>query len=123
MNYMFYGCKALQTHCALPATTLATGCYQYMFYDCDALETIAALPATTLVTNCYNNMYSNAAGIKVSDTQTGDYQNEWRIPSSGTGTASSVWGSSMLASTGGTFTSTPDLNTTYYTANTVVTPT
>jgi hypothetical protein len=118
--YMFHGCKALRTHCALPATTLGTYCYQDMFYDCDALETIAALPATALKGYCYNAMYSNAAGIKVSTTQTGAYQNAWRIPSSGTGTTASSWNTSMLASTGGTFTSDPAVDTTYYTANTVV---
>jgi hypothetical protein len=118
--YMFYGCTALKTHCSLPATTVATSCYEYMFYGCDALETIAALPATTLASNCYRYMYSNAAGIKVSQTQTGEYQNAWRIPTSGTGTTASNWNASMLASTGGTFTGDPVSETTYYTANTVV---
>lgn len=119
-SYMFYGCTALKTHCSLSATTVATGCYESMFYGCDALETIAALPATTLVTNCYKSMYSHAAGIKVSTTQTGDYQNAWRIPTSGTGTTTSGWNGSMLASTGGTFTGDPVSETTYYTSNTVV---
>ena len=65
-------------------------------------------------------MYSHAAGIMISETQTGDYQNAWRIPTSGTGTTASGWNGSTLASTGGTFTGDPVLETTYYTANTVV---
>ena len=121
--YMFYGCTALKTHCPLPATTLATSCYEYMFYGCNDLETIAALPATTLAQYCYRYMYQGSAGIKVSTTQTGDYQNAWRIPTSGTGTTATDFAKSMLASTGGTFTGDPVLGTTYYTSNTVVAPT
>ena len=122
-NYMFYGCTALETHCPLPATTLATSCYEYMFSGCSALETIASLPATRLANNCYKYMYFSAVKIKVSETQTGDYQNAWRIPTSGTGSTGSNWNVGMISSTGGTFTSDPSVNTTYYTSNTVVAPT
>ena len=65
-------------------------------------------------------MYQGSALIKVSATQTGEYQTAWRIPASGTGTTAANFAASMLASTGGTFKSDPVLGTTYYTANTVV---
>ena len=117
---MYYGCSNLVTHCSLPATHLATACYQYMFYNCKKLTTIASLPATTLSQNCYRYMYQGSALIKVSSTQTGDYQTQWRIPTSGTGTTATGFSNDMLKSTGGTFTSNPALNTTYYTTNTVV---
>lgn len=118
--YMYYGCSNLVTHCSLPATSLNTACYQYMFYNCDKLTTIASLPATTLAQYCYRYMYQNSALIKVSSSQTGDYQTQWRIPTSGTGTTATNFSTSMLAGTGGTFTSNPVVNTTYYTSNTVV---
>ena len=118
--YMYYGCSNLVTHCSLPATTLSTACYQYMFYNCDKLTTIASLPATTMAQYCYRYMYQGSALIKVSATQTGEYQNAWRIPASGTGTTATDFAKSMLDSTGGTYKSNPVLGTTYYTANTVV---
>lgn len=119
-NYMYYGCSNIVTHCSLPATTLDTACYQYMFYNCDKLTTIASLPATKLKQYCYRYMYQGSALIKVSSTQTGDYQTPWRIPASGTGTTANGFSNSMLNGTGGTLTSNPALNQTYYTSNTVV---
>ena len=59
------------------------------------------------------------ANIKLSETRTGSYQREYRIPSSGTGsfgsgaTAGNVF-SMMLMGTGGPFTGNPEVNRTYY---------
>ena len=43
----------------LPATTLATYCYQYMFRGCSSLTTAPVLPATTLQRYCYQYMFQN----------------------------------------------------------------
>lgn len=117
---MFYGCTSLTTAPELPATTLAEYCYRYMFYGCTSLTTAPELPATTLAVECYQGMFYGCTKIKLSTTQTGEYQTAYRIPKSGTGTTASDALYNMFVSTGGTFTGTPEINTTYYTSNTVV---
>ena len=119
---MFQGCTSLTSAPALPATTLVENCYTYMFYGCTALTTVPALPATTLVGMCYFGIFQNCAKIKLSTTKTGEYQTAYRIPKSGTGTIATDALYSMFTNTGGTFTGTPSINTTYYlsTSNTVV---
>ena len=118
---MFRDCTSLTSAPALPATTSTSQCYYNMFYGCTSLTSIPALPATTLVSGCYSSMFNGCTNIKISSTQTGDYVNAYRIPSSGTGTTNTTnWGSNMFANTGGTFTSNPTINTTYYTSNTIV---
>ena len=117
---MFSGCTSLTTAPALPATTLAILCYNSMFYSCTSLTTAPALPATTLADYCYFGMFYSCARIKLSTTQTGEYQTAYRIPTSGTGTTATNALQDMFAYTGGTFTGEPSINTTYYTSNTVV---
>ena len=113
-KYMFYGCKSLTKAPALPATTLAGSCYSYMFYDCTSLIQAPALPATTMANNCYYGMFSGCTSLKLSSTQTGEYTQEYRIPSSGEGVTATNALVNMFASTGGTFKGTPTINTTYY---------
>jgi hypothetical protein len=60
---MFYGCSSLAAAPALPATTLASGCYSYMFYGCSSLAAAPALPATTLASSCYNNMFNGCSSL------------------------------------------------------------
>ena len=55
---LFSWCTTLEKAPALPATTLATGCYWYLFEEC-ALTEAPVLPATTLVNECYGNMFLN----------------------------------------------------------------
>ena len=100
--------------------TMAKACYAYMFAGCTALTTAPALPATTLADHCYANMFQDCTKIKLSTIQTGDYQTEYKIPTTGTGTTASGALTDMFANTGGTFTGTPEINNTYYTSNTVV---
>ena len=121
-NAMFRGCTALTTAPELPATMLAENCYKYMFQGCTSLTTAPALPATTLANYCYQNMFNGCTKIKLSTAQTGEYQTAYRIPKSGTGTTATYALSNMFTNTGGTFTGTPKINTTYYlsTNNTVV---
>ena len=117
---MFYGCTALTTAPDLPATTLDGYCYRNMFYGCTALTTAPELPATTLANYCYLRMFSGCTKIKMSTTKTGEYQTAYRIPKSGTGTLAPDALLDMFFNTGGTFTGIPEINTTYYTSNTVV---
>ena len=111
---MFYGCTSLTQAPALPATTLTNRCYNSMFQDCTGLTQASALPATTLTNRCYYYMFQGCTSLKLSSTQTDEYMQEYRIPVSGTGTSASDALTNMFTSTGGTFTGTPEINTTYY---------
>ena len=114
-SFMFRDCTSLTQAPELPATTLATECYAYMFYNCTSLTKAPALPATTLVGYCYYYMLYGCTSLKISTTQSSEYPTAWRIPSSGTiSSTPSNWNAGMLKSTGGTFTSNPSINTTYY---------
>ena len=115
---MFYGCTSLTQAPALPATTLADYCYSEMFSGCTSLTQAPALPATTLADYCYASMFQGCTSLKLSSTQTGEYTVAYRVPTTGTGTTATYALSSMFASTGGTFTGTPAINTTYYLSNT-----
>ena len=115
---MFYGCTGLTQAPALPATTLSTYCYSYMFRGCTSLTQIPALPATTLVGYCYQYMFQDCSKIKLSSTQTGEYTVAYRIPTTGTGATAVSALYHIFASTGGTFTESPEINTTYYLSNT-----
>lgn len=117
---MFSHCTNLTTVSELPATTLASSCYRTMFYGCTSLVTAPELPATTLTDYCYGHMFYNCTNIKFSTTQSDEYPNEYRIPTSGTGTTATDALKNMFYGTGGTFAGTPSINTTYYTSNTVV---
>ena len=102
----------LTTAPALPATTLDRYCYSMMFYGCTSLTTAPSLPATTLVEGCYRYMFGGCIKIKLSTTQTGEYQTAYRIPKSGTGTTATDALKNMFAYTGGAFKGTPEINTT-----------
>ena len=111
---MFQGCTSLTQAPTLPATTLASYCYYQMFQGCTSLTQAPALPATTLASYCYQNMFRDCTSLKFSSSKTDEYTQEYRIPSSGTGTTATNALYNMFKSTGGTFTGTPDINTTYY---------
>ena len=111
---MFYGCTSLTQAPALPATILPNYCYDSMFRGCTALTQAPALPATILSDYCYGDMFNGCTSLKFSSTQTDEYAQEYRIPSSGDGVTATNSLNNMFASTGGTFTGTPAINTTYY---------
>ena len=119
-QHMFYDCTGLTQAPELPATTLTSSCYQHMFRNCTSLTQAPALPATTLTDGCYRSMFEGCTSLKLSATQTGEYTQEYRIPTSDTGTGTTATNAltSMFTSTGGTFTGTPEINTTYYLSNT-----
>ena len=60
---MFYNCASLTTAPELPATTLAGSCYNGMFSGCTSLTTAPELPATTLKSSCYQNMFSDCTSL------------------------------------------------------------
>ena len=61
--WLFSSCTALTTAPELPATTLATSCYDCMFYDCTSLTTAPELPATTLASSCYSDMFYGCTSL------------------------------------------------------------
>ena len=114
---MFYDCAALTEAPTLPATELAQSCYSSMFRGCRLLTDVPDLPALTLADGCYYEMFRNCSQIKVSSTADSIYFKPFRIPTTGDGEdATATARGRMLQGTGGTFTGTPEINTTYYLA-------
>ena len=111
---MFQGCTSLTQAPSLRATTLANSCYGGMFQDCTSLTQVPFLPATTLANDCYSGMFQGCKSLKLSSTKTGEYIQEYRIPSSGNGTTVTNALVHMFISTGGSFAGEPKINKTYY---------
>jgi hypothetical protein len=108
---MFDGCTALTDAPALPATTLAEGCYDYMFYGCTALTRVPELPATTLAKGCYMEMFYGCTGIMLNTEGPGM---PWSIPANANAAGATNWNLGMFAGTGGTFQGDPEIGTVYY---------
>ena len=90
-GYMFAQCDRLTQAPELPATTLASSCYQDMFVGCTSLTQAPELPATTLASNCYSNMFSGCTKIdhilwKSRTIPSSTYCNSWLNGVSATGT-------------------------------------
>lgn len=118
---MFSRCKGLQRPPRFVAEVLADNCFQSVFYQCSGLNTLPTLRVLTLKPSCYLSMFIDCTSIKISQTKTGEYQNEYRIPISGTGVNASDAITAIFQGTGGTYapTSTTPINTTFYTSNDV----
>lgn len=118
---MFKGCTSLTTPPAIHILSFSPRTVTYscagMFHGCTSLARLPVLYPTALKANCYTNMFQNCSLIKLSPTQTGQYQYEYRIPKEGNGSVGENSLMYMFAGTGGTFTGTPTVNTTYYTTN------
>lgn len=99
---------------------MAKNCYYYMFNGCTSLTTAPSLPATTLANSCYGSMFYGCTSIKLAISKSREYDKEYRIPKSGNGVTATSALNNMFKLTGGTFTGTPSINTTYYTSNTIV---
>ena len=78
---MFYGCTNLTTAPQLPATTLVSYCYQNMFYGCKSLTTAPELPATTLANSWYYSMFSGTNVLP--DCSNIDFTNKAVVASGG----------------------------------------
>lgn len=114
---MFNGCINLNAVPELFATTLAERCYCRMFKGCTNLTKAPELPATTLAYGCYEDMFSDCTSLVLSATRSDVYTIPYRIPSIGNGTIATDALKNMFTGTGGTFTGTPSINTTYYLPN------
>lgn len=117
---LFRQCAALTSLPSFPATTLNTGCYYFMCYQCTWLTTLPKLPATTIPTNAYYWMFRWCTNIKLSATKTWIYQTAYRIPTTWTWSAWTNALYQMFRDTWWTYTWAPNINTTYYTSNTLV---
>ena len=64
-NELFNGCIGLTSaeEIVLPATILATSCYQYMFKNCTSLAAAPNLLATNLSEYCYRNMFEGCTSL------------------------------------------------------------
>lgn len=123
-NEMFKNCSALVDIPSLSHITTFSGvlCMNAMFSGCTSLQKLPIINVKTLTSDSLYALFASCSLIKISETQTGEYVNEYRIPATGTGTGEGTTAGvgSMFYGTGGTFTGTPTLNTTYYTSNTIV---
>lgn len=125
--YMFRNCKALVDIPNLSFTTTSTECCMYMFQWCTNLIKLPKLltlsqtyTSITLANRCFMWMFYQCSLIKLSSTQTWDYQTAYKIPTKWIWTNWTNSLTDMFLSTGWTFTGTPSINTNYYTSNTVV---
>lgn len=87
-DYMFSYCALIEPP-KLPATVLAYGCYRSMLASCPALTKAPTLPAETSVDHCYNNMLngcSNLTEIRVHFTSWSDATYQWVYGVTSTGT-------------------------------------
>ena len=60
---LFYNCRVLTSAPELPATTLATNCYQRMFEGCTSLKTAPILPAENLARKYYSDMFDGCTSL------------------------------------------------------------
>jgi len=108
LRQAFYGCTELLTAPDLPATSLGKFCYEEMFRGCKKMTTAPYLPASSMLEKCYNLMFYNCQALKVATSGTSDKQILLCRSTSNSCVAQ------MFAYTGGTFTGTPSVGTTYY---------
>lgn len=65
---MFRGTSITSTP-KLPAMTLADSCYRYMFGQCASLTTACDLPAITLANYCYRQMFAQCSSLTEAPTR------------------------------------------------------
>ena len=123
---LFTRCYGLVKPPKFPTTgTLGASCIEWAFWpDPDnsgdgSLEVLPAIYATVFNDYACFNMLNSQALIKISSTQTGDYQTPYRVPIDGTGSVGTDSLTNYFNGTGGTYTDAPVVNTTYYTSNVV----
>ena len=118
---MFSGCSSLKRPPQILALTLSDYALASMFGGCSNLEALPELIATSFADYACQRMFDGCAKIKMSTTMSAEYQTTYRIPSQGTATAGQFYPFfAMFNGTGGSFKGTPTVNTTYYTANEII---
>ena len=119
---MFYNCTSLENAPSLPASYLPRYTYYQMFMNCTNLKQLPKLTTVTPFDYCYYQMFKGCTNIQLSTSKTGSYQISFKMPygTSTTGYARLKTLTDMFLDTGGTFVGTPNMNTTYYTTNTLV---
>ena len=61
---MFMGCTNLKKAPELPATQLSANCYAYMFHSCTSLVESPVLAAESLTSHCYHAMFGGCTNLK-----------------------------------------------------------
>ena len=64
-NRMFFGCTALTSAPALPATNLDALCYEEMFGKCTSLTHGPDIPATTIPQGAYSAMFDRSGLVEI----------------------------------------------------------
>lgn len=119
---MFFNCTSLVKPTSLKGLTFGgESCLDGMYSGCSSMEYLPEFPTNVLKGYCCQMLFYGCTKIRVATTQSSTYKNAYRIPASGT-IASTPYNAleSMFANTGGTFVGTPTINTTYYTANEII---
>jgi len=65
-NGMFYGCTAMTSVVStLPSTSMKEGCYNSMYYNCKSLTSVPSnyLPSTSLDVSCYKAMFQGCTSL------------------------------------------------------------
>lgn len=120
-SFMFKDCVNLELPPIIAATSMGQNACNGMFSGCTALKALPRLYPKTYVHGEFEYMFENCSNIKISETKTGEYANEYSIPITKDGTKAGDYSfSRMFYGTGGTFVGNPTLNTTYYTSNEVI---
>lgn len=118
---MFMACESLVYAPKLQKAELAEYCYQLMFQGCPSLISLPLLRSTDAQAGgvgYFRTMFRSCEKLKLSDVQTEEYTQPYRIPASGEGGFPAFDLASMFTGTGGTFADTPTTDTTYYVSNT-----
>ena len=74
-KFLFYNCDKLidAKNLSLPATTMASSCYQSMFMGCTSLTAAPAeLPATTMASRCYQSMFMGCTSLTAAPAELPD---------------------------------------------------
>lgn len=118
---MFKGCTSLVTPPAIKALRYASegaissgdNAFMHMFEDCTSLTKLPKLYFTSVRTaGVCGHMFTGCTKIKMSTTQTGEYQNAYPLLN--------ITGYETFKNTGGTYTGNGSANTTYYTSNEII---
>ena len=107
---MFYGCSHLVAAPKLPAQTIPSMAYYAMFSSCSSLVYLPVINATSGGSLPCSNMFASCQKIKLPTETDDEYVQPYKLSVDNN--------NGMFKDTGGAFTGTPTINTTYYVSNT-----